>query len=246
MSSVIQWLNANSGVVGLLFSFVVAGATVAYVVLTRQLVRETRATREEQIEAHIAVRVQANQIAFGFLDLIVENLGPAPAYDVTFKFHPDVQLEDNPPYRLSDIGFLRNGVRYLPPHQPLATYLIRMIGIPNERLEGPSRLNFTVEVRYQDALKRDYHEQFEIDFAHLVGMTRLGSPPLPEMEKHLKKIAESLGRLESGWSKLNVVDYSPEDVERERANFRVAQLSPQLIDDATKTGDKPGGEGDAA
>ena len=246
MSSLIQWLNANSGVVGLLFSFVVAGATVAYVVLTRQLVRETRAARKAQIEAHIAVRVQANQVAFGFLDLIVENLGPAPAYDVTFKFHPDVQLEDNPPYRLSDIGFLRNGVRYLPPDQPLATYLIRLIGIPNERLEGPNRLKFTVEVQYQDALKRGYHEQFEIDFAHLVGMTRLGSPPLPEIERHLKKIAESLGHLESGWSKLKVIEYGPEDVERERANFRLAQLSPQLIDDATKTMDKPSGEGDAA
>jgi hypothetical protein len=243
---VINWLNANAGTLSLVFSFVVAAATVAYVVLTRQLVRETRAVREAQLRPHVAVRVQINEAAFSFVDLIVENLGPGPAYDVSFLFQPDLELEENPKRRLSDIGFLRNGFRYLPPGQPTGTFLTSLIGVGNEKLEGPAKLRFTVDVCYRDVLHHQFTDQFEIDFAHFVGMSRIGAPPLPEIAKHLEKLAESLRHIESGWSKVKTIQYTPDDVEREHDRFRLAQLSRQIVADTSQPLDETKKPDDAA
>lgn len=246
MASLIAWLNANSGVLTLVFSAVVAAATVFYVKLTSRLVEESRLLRESQAQPHVAVRVQLNQAAFGFVDLVVENAGLGPAYDVSFAFTPDFELETNPKRRLGDIGFLRNGLRYLAHRDAVSTHLMGLIGVDQAKLEGPNRLQFTIGVSYKDALGKARSESYQIDFAHFVGLIRLGAPPLPEMVRHLEKIEGHLGKLETGWSKLKVILYSPSDIKREGDAFRLAQISGQLIDEATANPESTGGKDDAA
>ena len=235
MSSVNSWTLAT-----VIFAGVVAIATVAYAVLTYRLVKETHLLRVQQLRPQVAVRVEPGQVALGFIDLIVENIGSGAAYDITFTYDSDFELEVNPKRRLSDIGFLRNGLRYLGPKNELRTYLTTLFGRTNEMLAAKDRPRFRIDVRYKDALTNSYAEVFEIDFAHLAGLLRVGSPPLPEIAKHLDNIESAFSHLASGFTKLKVVVYSLEDVEREHEQFRRAQLSGQLPKEATK--DTPPGK----
>jgi hypothetical protein len=229
----------SSNAASLIFSAVVAAATVAYVLLTWRLVKETRLLRVQQFRPQVTVRVEPGQAALGFIDLVVENIGSGPAYDLAFTYDSDLEVESNPKRRLSDIGFLRNGVRYLGPRNELRTYLMTLFGRTNEMLQGKDRPRFKLDVRYKDGLAGAYSESFEIDFAHLGGIVRVGSPPLPEIAKHLDHIADAFTRLASGFAKLKVIQYSLEDVEREEDQFRLAQLSGQLIEEATKDTEPP-------
>jgi len=218
-------------------------ATVFYVILTHKLVKETRLLRIQQFRPQVTARVEPGQAALGFIDLVLENIGSGPAYEVTFKFDPDLELESNPKRNLSNIGFLRSGLRYLGPGQELRTYLTRLYGRSDEVLQGPDRPRFRLDLSYRDGLGTGYSESFEIDFAHLAGLVRVGSPPLPDIAKHLGDIESALTRLVSGFAKLKVIQYSPDDVEREYDEARMAQLSNQLIEDATKNSDPPKGTG---
>src|SRR4030081_580067 len=100
----------TSTIVSLIFSAVVTGATVAYVILTYKLVQETRQLRVQQFRPQIGVRVEPGQTALGFIDLVVENIGSGPAHEITFKYDSNLELEPNPKRHLSDIGFMRNGI----------------------------------------------------------------------------------------------------------------------------------------
>lgn len=55
----VRWFNENSGFLTLVFSAIVAVATVFYVILTRQLVRETAALRRLQSEPQLDLTLQS-------------------------------------------------------------------------------------------------------------------------------------------------------------------------------------------
>ena len=75
MKAFLTFLNSNSGAFNVLFSLVVAAATVFYAVLTRRLVRETERMRAAQTDPHVSVRLEPSVEWINFILLIVENLG---------------------------------------------------------------------------------------------------------------------------------------------------------------------------
>ena len=70
----IDFLNQNSGAITLIFTMVVALATVAYVVLTWSLVSETKKLREDQTEQKISAIIQPREEWLNFMDLIIQNI----------------------------------------------------------------------------------------------------------------------------------------------------------------------------
>jgi hypothetical protein len=78
--SPIDWLNANSGLLNLVFALVVAAATGFYALLTRRLVEETRLMREAQTLPSVAVRVEPHEEFLHAAMLVVENVGAGPAH----------------------------------------------------------------------------------------------------------------------------------------------------------------------
>lgn len=227
MDELLSWLRDNNAALTALFSLVVTGATVFYARLTHQLVLETRRMREAQTQPHVVVRVDSSILELGFLNLLVENVGQGPAYDVTFALDADFEMEKG--RRLSQVGFVKHGLKYLSPRQKFTTFLRSFIGTPNEQLEGPDRLRFTIAVRYRDAAGKRFDERFEIDFAHLVNLMQIGHHPEVTVARSLEKIQKALTDIASGWSKPKVISYSPADIEREHDAFRLAQIGPQQL-----------------
>ena len=71
------------------FTFVVAGSTVAYVILTWRLVTETRRMREAQTEPRVSVRVEQESGRHPGYELTISNEGQGVAKNVRFKFEGD-------------------------------------------------------------------------------------------------------------------------------------------------------------
>lgn len=185
----IDFLNQNSGAITLIFTMVVALATVAYVVLTWSLVSETKKLREVQTEPKISAIIQPREEWLNFIDLIIQNIGLGPAYNIQFQVDPDFEEEERS-FKLSDIGFIKNGLRYLAPNQKLQTYLTNLADNFEEKCNNP----FIIVISYQNAIGKMYNDEYLIDFSQRREIRDLDKPAINKIadgiesiEKHVEK-----------------------------------------------------------
>ena len=206
----LEYLNQNAGALTVIFTFIVAISTVVYAILTWKLVSETRALRKAQTEPKLSISLENNKVAFGFVDLVIKNIGYGPAYNISFKVEPDFEYQKGE--FLSELGLIKHGIKYLAPQQEYRFFLTSLVGkfdeFKNER--------FSIFAKYYDALENQFEDTFLIEFSHFEGLSQLGSPPLPEIAKELKKISDNLNRIVTGSSGVRVIIFTQKDLEKER------------------------------
>lgn len=211
----INFLNANAGVFNLLFSLVVAAATVFYAFLTKRLVLETERMRRAQTEPSVSVRVEPHDDFLNIAILIVENVGAGPAYDLRLSASPDFEIK--PGHKLSGMGLFKHGMRYLAPRQRVTLILSSMIDQTKEIEKADGRFRFSVTATYRDVFGREHKETYPLDFLHFLGLTRVGTPALRSIANDLEKIRTSVAHLESGWRRLKVETFTADDRDKEDA-----------------------------
>jgi hypothetical protein len=230
----LDWPNANSGAFTVLFTAVVAVATVFYVRLTRALVAETRRMRKVQTEPQVTVRVESSEKWISMAMLVIENIGGGPAFDLKLASIPDfVGIKDRP---LSQFGPFKHGVRVLTPGQKISTLLVNLVDRVGELEDPAGPLSLTVKAEYRGTLGEKYESSFPIDFLHMIGSRSFGKPPLHAIAGSLDEIQKELSRFGGGTRRLQVIAYSPEDVRRE-LDEDMAQMQRSTIPENNRPGD---------
>jgi len=209
--SFINFLNQNSGAFSVLFSFLVTFATLAYAILTWRLVSETKKMRKVQTEPKISIFMQPKEESINIIDLIIQNIGLGPAYNLEFKIDPDFEYLKGE--FLSERGFLKRGIGYLAPSEKIICFLTLLSFNYKEKIKTSIRIN----VNYKNAIGINYHDTFEIDFSELSGLERIGTPPLHKIAENISKIQNDLGRICSGFNRIKVIAYTKEDEKQEFA-----------------------------
>lgn len=197
-------------VLTVIFSGVVASATVVYAILTWKLVSETRRMREAQTEPKVSVCIQPREEWINFIDLVIQNIGLGPAYDIKFKISPDFEYAKD--RFLSELGFMKNGISYLAPNQKIQFFLTNMI----ENFEEKMEKSFQVTITYKNSIGKTYEDKYPIDFSQFIGLTQLGEPPLYKIAKNIESIQKDIHYLSTGFHKMKVIRYTKEDVEEEK------------------------------
>ena len=203
----LEFLNQNSGAFAVVFSAVVAFATVVYAILTWRLVSETRKMREAQTEPKISATIQPREEWINFIDMVIQNIGLGPAYNIKFDVKPDFEYVKGS--FLSELGFMKNGLRYLAPNQKLQFFLTSM----TENFEEKTKKPFEIKVTYRNSMGKKYEDVYVIDFSQLIGLRQLGEPSLYKIAKNIEKIQRDLHDLSTHIMK--VIRYTKEDVEEE-------------------------------
>lgn len=214
MSAFVDFLNANAGAFNLLFSAVVAIATVVYAWLTARLVSETRRLREVQTEPTIEVTYRSHDEAMALLELVVQNIGAGPAYDITVEFSasPESAAATELVQRLTKIKSFSGGIKVLMPRQEFKTFWTDI------RQNYAEKLKTTVvaTTTCRGATGVVYRREHTIDLSELEGVERLGTPPLLLMARALGKIETEVGHLASGFRHLRVDTYTSADRQKEQ------------------------------
>jgi len=120
----LEFLNQNSGAFAVVFSAVVAFATMVYAILTWRLVSETRKMREAQTEPKVSATIQPTKESINFVAMLIQNIGLGPAYNIKFDVNPDFEYAKG--RFLSELGFIKRGLSYLPPNQKLQLSFFRV------------------------------------------------------------------------------------------------------------------------
>lgn len=89
----IDFLNENSGAFIVIFSALGAVAALLYAILTWRLVSKTRRMREAQTEPKISISVQPKEEFISFIDMVIQNIGLRPTYDISFGLRKDFEYE---------------------------------------------------------------------------------------------------------------------------------------------------------
>ncbi|NBJ14039.1 MAG: hypothetical protein FNP40_00375 [Dehalobacter sp. 4CP] len=182
----LDFLNKNSGAVNAISTIGLTIITLIYVLLTRNISKETKMMRIAQTEPNISAIIQSEEDCIKFIHLIIKNIGLGPAYNVKFKINPD--YEDRIlGGKLSEIGFIENGLPYFAPNQEFKIFLTNMA----ESYEEKMKKTFEIEVIYKSNIHKEYSNTYLIDFSQLRGLSS-GESPLYRIANDIKKIREAL------------------------------------------------------
>ena len=207
---ILEFINQNSGAFAVIFSALVAIATIIYAILTWRLVSETKKMREAQTEPKISITIQPREEWINLIDIVIQNIGLGPAYSIKFEINNDFEYAEGK--FLSDLGLFKNGLRYMAPNQKLQFFLTSMVKNFKEKIEKP----FEIKVTYKNATGKIYEDVYPIDFSQLIGLRQLGEPPLYKIAKNIESIRKDIRNFSIGFHRLKVIMYTKEDIEKEQ------------------------------
>lgn len=208
-----DFLNNNSGLFNLIFSATVAIATVVYAVLTWKLVSETRRIRQIQTEPEISIRIAPHEDTIQYFDYIIENIGLAPAYNITFNVVQGDHLINDP--KLSEAGPIKNGIKYFAPKEKITFWGGSFPGY----MKSDNKTPVEIKVAFENSLGEIRNITSIINFEEFLNISRLGEPTIITISKNIKRISDDLHNTLTGFKKLKVDVYTSEDREKERSEI---------------------------
>ena len=195
---VLEFLDQNESAFTVIFSALVALATLVYAILTWKLVSETRKMREAQTEPNISVTIQPSEKWMEIVDMIIQNIGLGPAYNIKFEINPDFKTFTGK--FLSEYGFMKNGLNFFASNQKFQFFLVSLVEyFPKE--------TFEIKVTYQNSIGKTYEDLYLIDFSQFEELSQLGNAQLDEIAETLEKIQTDIHLISIGFNRIKVNMY---------------------------------------
>ncbi len=187
---IIDWLNANNGVIIAVATVVLVGITGYYAYLTRRMLKAGNTPE-------IAVSLRPHEAYIHCVMLCIENIGTGAARNI--QFQTDLSFKPDGERALEEVAFLKNGIGYLGHGQKIEHFLVSVIGKLDELKKTPLDLNVT----YTDSVKQKekYEHTFCLDFGEDEGLTTIGKSPLFEIAEATKGIQKDVRHLATGFHK---------------------------------------------
>jgi hypothetical protein len=200
LNSAVSFLNTNSGAI-------LAITTLVYAIITGRMLYETKRMRESQTEPFVFINVQPAEGARFILYMVIQNIGPGPAYNLKLKVEPDIQMR--PGRYLSEINLIKQGFRYLAPNQRLECIVAHSI----EEAQKKEKTLYEATVTYQNKNKKHYEETFVLDFTEYFGMLYSETDPYKGIIDKLDAIHKDIDKVIDGGvtSKIRAVVYTKDE-----------------------------------
>jgi len=128
MSNVINFLNGNSGALQAIFAFLIVVLTGVYAYINSKMHYEMKKSREQVESPEITLRLK--KVITGFYNLVIENMSGVAAYDIEFIKFPKLPLGK---ITTAEIGFIKNGIKYLPPKQIYDSYFLNFPSLKDKK-----------------------------------------------------------------------------------------------------------------
>jgi len=211
----VAFLNSNSGALTVIFTAVVTISTVAYAVLTRSLVSETKRMREVQTEPRIEITLSTLDHAINIVRLNVRNIGLGPAKNVCFRSYmvSGGEAAEDLIEEFNRTNFLRIGLKYFGPGHELHSGYTQMTKNADAKIASI----FGYDIEYESVTGKKYKDQITIDMSEYKGMYQLGKPNLYAIAKSIEEIQKEFSHVISGFKTIHTDIYTAEDRDRKAA-----------------------------
>ncbi|MCY3743840.1 MAG: hypothetical protein OXH00_22735 [Candidatus Poribacteria bacterium] len=185
---IIEWLNANSGVIIGVATVVLVGITGIYVYLTWRLLKANNTPE-------IAISLRCHEAYVSLVMICVENIGTGAARNLRFGTKPSsIPCLDIP---FEKIGFLKGGIAYFEPGRKIEQFLVNVM----DKYDELKQIPLEITVKYKDVVDREHERTFHLDFSENEGFSHIGRPPLFEIAEATKKLQEDVNSIATGTRK---------------------------------------------
>jgi hypothetical protein len=160
-------------------------ATVVLALLTLQMVREMKQTREEERRPYVYTDffLESNIIF-----VIVRNSGKNGAKDIKVTFSPPLITSENK--NISDIAMFKEGIKFLPPDKELKTWFDMGPSFYSSALQK----SYNVKISYEDMVSdKKYEEEYQLDLETYKEIIYLHRKTLHDIAEELERINKTLG-----------------------------------------------------
>jgi hypothetical protein len=99
----------------LTLTLVLTVATVYLAVYTCQLVKEARVARKASLQPNISIHLEPAETDPTLLFIVVRNIGPGVAYNLTFNITRDIGDYDIGAFKIGLRGLFKEGMKFCPP-----------------------------------------------------------------------------------------------------------------------------------
>ena len=169
----------------LIFSGIVAVCTIVYSFLTIRLVRETRLSREFHLEAFMIAYLVNSETSPDIVSLVIKNIGNGVARNLRFKIIKDLNYPNAK--KLAEIGIFKKNLDFFPPNNINKYLLLSLI----ENHEKKSKDYIEFEITYDDSIKKNKIQKFNLEFMDIEGIGKLNPP-----ESYIGMISYRLEKIE--------------------------------------------------
>jgi len=169
------------------FTVILALATIALAYFTFMLFTETKKMRELQTDPKLTVYITPSTIEVIFKNLIIENIGSGPAYNVKFELSDVFTLYDK--RELSEIRIIKGGIPYIPPKEKYEFLLTDIDYIKY------ADTYFTITTTYENSMKQSFSEKFIIDFSLWKDLEILHPKGFNQVVTELQNINKNLEKI---------------------------------------------------
>lgn len=200
----LNFINANSGALSVLFSGLVAIATMIYAILTWKLV----SINEDLKNPDVIINFEPSSKWISFVYIIIKNIGKEPAYDIKFDIEPDFEFSKGK--YLSELGFMK-GIKYLGPNAEKKSFLMSMA----EKNEGKLK-PFDIGISYKNKKGKQLENICSFDFSEWSGMSEIGEDPMEVISKSMKTISKTLDKVANPHlgNKIQVETFNQDDIKK--------------------------------
>jgi hypothetical protein len=165
-------------------SVLVIPLTIGLVGFTAVLARETRNMWTQNRLPHVVVTLEPMAEQQQWMELVVENVGSGPAFDIAATLDPDIVRKGGVAIQVSASSLLHAPV--LKPKQRFATFVGEWTNLEPQRS--------TVRCTCKDLSGASHDFSNEIDLRAFATLLSTGAPPLNEIADEMKKVRLMLER----------------------------------------------------
>lgn len=221
-----ETMNANQGAYLVVFTALLTTATIFYMVLTGQLVEETRLMRKAQSTPEVVVALRPREEYINWMDLFIENIGQGAAYEIKFELPQNATLGKTD---LKEVALFQRGLPFLAAGQRIGFFAAVTHGEPPPAIE--------VKVSFKDAAGANHKKSYLLDVSLFKGLRQLGTPPLYKIAKEMEGVRSSLERLARELDVPEVIVYKRDEYDA-REKKRMEEIFRE-VPEAEQAPEKP-------
>lgn len=172
----------------------------------------------DQSRPYVLMSLEMSSISSTFLDLVVENVGAGPAFNVQISVDPPFRRAKEAGPDIASARLFREPVPMLPPRYRLSTFFDSGVDRYTARAELPD--THAVTIKYNDGRGNSWQEQSVLDTTIHHGLMFTTEYGVHHVAKALRDIRDLLKKSKTMQSPLAVtVEGRSEHIERVRAEY---------------------------
>jgi hypothetical protein len=176
----------------LTLTLVLTVATVYLAVYTYRLVKEARVARKASLQPSISIHLEPAETDPTLLFIVVRNIGPGIAYNLTFNITQDIGDYEIGAIKIGLRGLFKEGMKFCPPGYSKKYFLMET----TQKHENKFSEELVISANYSSIFKDQIEETFHISLKEqwMSSSIKPADTYMGRIVEHLKDIRDIIER----------------------------------------------------